>query len=299
MTSVAVIAHEKKSLGGGLPELRRLLAERGFPDPIWYQVTKTRQAAAFAAMAIEQGADLIFLWGGDGTLQHCVESVAGSGVAMAILPAGTANLLATNLGIPIDLSAAVEVGLQGARRAIDVGVLNGERFAVMAGAGLDAEMMKNAKRQLKARFGRLAYVWTGLWATRMATREVRIDVDGERWFRGHASCVLLGNMGTLFGHLTVFPAARPDNGTLEVGVVTADGVLQWARVGVRVVTRHADRSPLVRLTQARAIDVKFDVPVAYELDGSVRPPRRRLIVTVEPGALSVCVPETRRGEGRA
>jgi diacylglycerol kinase family enzyme len=213
---------------------------------------------------------------------------------MAILPAGTANLLATNLGIPIDLAAAIDVGLHGARRSIDVGVLNGERFAVMAGAGLDAQMMKNAKGQLKARFGRLAYVWSGLWATRMASRKVRINVDGEGWFRGRASCVLLGNMGTLFGHLTVFPAAMHDNGRLEVGVVTAEGVLQWARIAARVVTRHADRSPLVRLTQGREIDVKFDTAVAYELDGSVRPARRRLQVTVEPGALKVCVPETLR-----
>jgi diacylglycerol kinase (ATP) len=292
MTSVAVVAHEKKSLGGGLPELRRLLAERGFPDPIWYQVTKTWEAATFAGMAIEQGADLIFLWGGDGTIQHCVEAVAGSGVAMAILPAGTANLLATNLGIPLDLSAAVDVGLHGTRRAIDVGVLNGERFAVMAGAGLDAEMMKNAKGQLKARFGRFAYVWTGIWATRMASRKVRIKVGGECWFKGQASCVLIGNMGTLFGHLAVFPGARHDNGKLEVGVVTAEGVLQWARIGARVVTRHADRSPLVRLTQGEEIDVKFDTAVAYELDGSVRAAKRRLRVTVEPGALTVCVPET-------
>jgi YegS/Rv2252/BmrU family lipid kinase len=293
MTSIAVIAHEKKSLGGGLPELRRLLADRGFPDPIWYQVTKTREASAFAGMAIEQGADLIFLWGGDGTIQHCVDAVAGSGIAMAILPAGTANLLATNLRIPIDLSAAVDVGLHGARRSIDVGVLNGERFAVMAGAGLDAQMMKNAKGQLKERFGRLAYVWSGIWATRMARRTVRVNVDGECWFEGQASCVLLGNMGTLFGHLTVFPAAEPDDGKLEVGVVTAEGLLGWARILVRVATRHAERSSLARVTQGREVDVKFDTAIPYELDGSVRSAKRRLRVTVEPGALSVCVPETR------
>src|SRR3984893_15279427 len=134
MTAVAIIAHEEKRLGGGLPELRRVLADRGFPDPIWYQVPKSRKAPAFARKAIEEGADLVFVWGGDGTVQRCIHAQAGSGVAMAILPAGTANLLASNLEIPMDWGGAVQVGLYGARRALDVGVLNGERFGVMAGA---------------------------------------------------------------------------------------------------------------------------------------------------------------------
>jgi diacylglycerol kinase (ATP) len=292
MTLVAVIAHENKNLGGGLAELRQVLADKGFPDPIWYEVPKSRKAPMFARKAIEVGADLVFLWGGDGTVQRCLEVLAGSGVAIAILPAGTANLLASNLEIPINLSAAVEVGLYGARRAIDVGVLNNERFTVMAGAGFDANMMREADGGLKDRFGRLAYVWTGVRATGMATRKVKIKVDGASWFTGRASCILLGNMGTLAGGLTAFPDASPDDGKLEVGVVTAEGALQWARLLGRLATGHADRSPLARMTRGRQVDIRFDRATAYELDGGARKAKRRLRAKIEPGALTVCVPRT-------
>ncbi len=291
MTSVGVIAHQKKSFGGGLTELRRLLADRGFAEPIWYEVPKSRMAPAVARKAVEDGADLLLLWGGDGTVQRCIDALAGSNVTVAILPAGTANLLATNLGVTTDLPGALDVALHGARRRLDVGVLNGERFAVMAGAGLDALMMSDADGSLKDHFGRFAYVWTGARATRSRAVRMSIKVDGSSWFKGRATCLLLGNMGTLTGGLTAFAKARPDDGLLEIGVVTAQGPIQWARVLGRLVTGAAERSKLVHSTRGREIDVKLDRATRYELDGGARPAKRRLKAKVEPGAILVCVPE--------
>lgn len=291
MTSVAVIAHQKKTLGGGLPELRQLLADRGFPDPIWHEVPKSKNAPAMARKAVDQGADLLLLWGGDGTVQRCIDAVADSDVTVAVLPAGTANLLATNLGVPHDLAAAVDIALHGARRHLDLGVINGERFAVMAGAGFDAIMMQGADGDLKDRFGRLAYVWTGARATQSKPVKMSVKVDGEAWFKGRASCLLLGNMGTLSGGLHAFPHARPDDGLLEIGVVTADAPLEWARVLTRLARGQAERSKLVQTGRARKVDVKLRRPLPYELDGGARPAKKRLRVTIEPGAITVCVPE--------
>src|SRR2546421_9516125 len=113
---VAVIAHEGKTLGGGLGELRRLLADEGIENPIWYQVPKSRKAPKKAAKVLKQGVDLVFVWGGDGMVQRCVDVFAGSDVPVAIIPAGTANLFAGNLDIPEDLGEAVRTGLHGARR---------------------------------------------------------------------------------------------------------------------------------------------------------------------------------------
>ena len=179
MTLVAVIAHKHKTFGAGLEELRRILAAKGVTDPLWFEVSKSRQAPDRARQAVAQGADLLFIWGGDGTVQRCADAVAGESVDLAILPAGTANLLATNLKIPMNLPAAVDVGLSGDRRRLDLGVLNDERFAVMAGIGFDAIMMRDADRTLKSQLGRLAYVWTGVLATQMKGRKVRVDIDGE------------------------------------------------------------------------------------------------------------------------
>jgi diacylglycerol kinase (ATP) len=290
VSSVAVVAHARKQLGGGLGELRELLARAGVSDPLWFEVRKSKQAPKKVRRALDEGADLVFVWGGDGTVQRSIDAVAGKDATIAILPAGTANLLATNLGIPKDLAAAVHIGLHGERKKLDVGVINDEHFAVMAGAGFDALMIRDADRGLKDRAGRLAYVFTGAKHLRTSRTRLRVRVDGEKWFDGDASCVLIGNVGKLFGGVTAFEHARPDDGRLELGVVTADGIWQWARALARTASGHADKSPFVQTTSGRAFDIRLRHPVPYELDGGEREPVKRLKVAVVPEAITVCVP---------
>jgi diacylglycerol kinase (ATP) len=100
---VAVIAHARKTLGGGLPELRRALDAAGVGDPLWREVAKSRKAPAQVRRALDEGAELFIVWGGDGMVQRCVDVLAGSAVSLAIIPAGTANLFATSLEIPKDI----------------------------------------------------------------------------------------------------------------------------------------------------------------------------------------------------
>ena len=292
MTSVAVVAHNGKSFGGGLPELRRLLAAEGITDPLWFEVPKSKKSPKAVKRALDKGADVILVWGGDGMVQRVVDSVGDAGVTLGILPAGTANLFATNLDIPKDLPGALEVALHGVRRAFDVGVINGERFAVMAGAGFDAAMIKEADGGLKDRWGRMAYVLSGVKATKARSQSMKIKVDGMPWFSGRAGCVLFGSMGTLTGGMVAFPDADPTDGQLEIGVVTADKPLQWARVVTRLATGKAERSPLTRMTRGRKIDVRLSRPTIFELDGGARKERtRRLKVRVQPSAIFVCVPD--------
>jgi len=291
MTPVAVIAHRKKTLGGGLAELRALLTREGCHHLLWYEVPKSRKAPKKVRRAVREGAGLIFVWGGDGMVQRCVDALAGSDVPVAILPAGTANLLARNLDIPADLPRAVHIGLNGARRRLDLGRLNGEHFAVMAGAGLDGKMIHDADRALKDRAGPLAYVWTSLRHVGDQPTRVRVTVDGRPWFDGDATCVLLGNVGMITGGIQAFDDARPDDGRLDVGVATATGALQWARTVTRMAVGRSDNSPFVELTRARKVRVRCEAPMRYELDGGSRGTARRLKARVVPGAVTVCVPE--------
>ncbi|NNN02062.1 MAG: diacylglycerol kinase family lipid kinase [Acidimicrobiaceae bacterium] len=286
-----MIAHKKKTLGGGLGELRRLLAQEGVSDPLWYEASSSREMGPLARKAIEHGANFLFIWGGDGSVQRCVNEIADDDVTVALLPAGTANLLASNLKIPRDLKGAVDIGFNGARRRLDLGVLNGDRFSVMAGVGFDAIMMRDADMGLKDRFGRLAYVWTASRATRMKLRRIRIKVDGAVWFDGRASCVLLGQMGTLAGGVVAFPTAKPDDGLLEIGVVTAETRADWLRVFTRMVVGRADRSPLTQMTQGHNVKIKLDRPTIYELDGGVRKKTKRLTASIQPLAITICVPQ--------
>ena len=153
MPDVAVVAHSRKSFGGGLRELREVLAREGVTDPLWYEVKKSRHAPEYARRVAARGADVIFVWGGDGTVQRCIDAVAGTDATVAILPAGTANLLAMNLGISDDLTEAVRVGLQG-------------------------------DRGKKNRLGRAAYLYAGM--RNLSARRVKttVEVDGRRCLGG-------------------------------------------------------------------------------------------------------------------
>jgi diacylglycerol kinase (ATP) len=296
MTSVGILAHSGKTLGGGLGELRKTLASYGIDDPLWREVPKSRFVPDAATELLAAGVDLMYVWGGDGSIQRCIDAVAGQPVTLAILPAGTANLFATNLGIPRDIEEAVEVGLHGERRTLDVGKVNGERFGVMAGTGLDAIMIRDADAGLKDRLGRLAYVWTGMNSVGREPVRTSIVVDQEPWFDGLASCVLVGNMGDVIGGISAFPDARPDDGSLNIGVVTADGALDWMRTLGRSVVGDVAKSPFVDTTTGKRFEVRLGIATPYELDGGDRKKTKHLKVKVEPATITVCVPE-RKDEG--
>lgn len=290
MTRVAVIAHAGKSVGGGLPELRRELAEQGVENPQWFEVPKSKKVPKRVERALADGAELIIAWGGDGTVQRCLDAMAGTDATLAVVPAGTANLFASNLDIPKDIGEAVRIALNGRSTKRDVGKLKGERFGVMAGAGLDARMIRDADGTLKDRLGRLAYLWTGVKNARRRTFHAKIQVDGSRWYEGEASLVLAGNLGQVFAGIEAFEDARPDDGALELGVVRADGLVEWARTAARAAVGKPGDSPFVQQTRARTIGVKLDRKVPYELDGGERDPVKRFDVEVEPAAISVKVP---------
>ena len=289
---VAVVAHAGKTFGGGRRELRKVLAAAGHAKPLWYEVPKSSKAPKAIRRAIKAGADLIFVWGGDGMVQRSIDTIVegAHAVPIAILPAGTGNLLANNLDIPADIPGAVKIGLQGVRQPLDVGVLNGERFAVMAGTGLDAITMRDGTKSAKKRLGRVAYFRSGMKAVRNPPVQMEIRVNGKPWFSGKASCVLAGNVGTITGGIKLFPKASPIDGKLELAVVTAKTVLEWARVFARVVTGRGSRSPFVRTTRATRASVKMERTEPYELDGGDRDPTNKLKLGIEPRAVTICIP---------
>ncbi len=206
---VAVVAHSGKVLGGGLHELRQVLAEFGVREPMWAEVDKSRKAPKRVRAALEAGAELVLVWGGDGMVQQCVRELAGTNVPLAILPAGTANLLASNLGIPSDIAEAVKIALHGVRLQLDVATMNGEPFTVMGGAGFDGMMIADVDGTAKERLGRVAYVRSSIKAMSAPRTTAKIRIDGAPWFDGPASCVLVANVGTLIGGLKVFETASP------------------------------------------------------------------------------------------
>ena len=154
------------------------LAAQGWGEPMWLETTPADPGSGQATEAARAGVDLVMAAGGDGTVTACAAGLAGQAVPLAILPAGTGNLLAFNLGIPLDLAQALEVALTGVDRKIDLGNANGRPFVAMAGLGVDAKMLRSTSEAAKKRFGYAAYVAAVLRHVADPPLRVAVRTDG-------------------------------------------------------------------------------------------------------------------------
>lgn len=270
-------------------DLREALAGRGM-DAAWVETTRDDPGKGQARRAAQNGADLVIACGGDGTVRACAEALAGTGTALAVVPAGTGNLLAHNLGIPTDAARALEIALTGRRRKIDVGYVNGEAFTVMAGAGIDAVIMRDTDRSDKDRLGVLAYMKTALAHLNDRRVPASVRVDGEPAWSGKTATFLAANHGALQAGVTLFPDADSSDGRLDFLAVSARGLRAWLGTAIAVVFGRARAQNFERRQGERAT-VTFAEPTPYELDGEEREPATELDFTVEQGSLTVCVPE--------
>src|SRR5687768_6177426 len=216
MTSVAVVAHREKLTKSIAGDLKSALAKAGLADSLWLDVAKGSAAESAARDAIKDGAETIIVCGGDGTVRAAAAALANTECALAVVPAGTANLFATGLDLPSQPQEIVELIIRGDRRTIDTGVCNGLRFAVMGGTGLDAAMIAQADDQ-KDSLGTWAYVKADVKEARASkSAKAKITVDGSLFFEGDVTCVLVGNLGRLKGGFIAFPDASPTDGVLDV-----------------------------------------------------------------------------------
>lgn len=285
--------------------LRDLVAKRcadaGWEAPVVVETTVEEPGTTQARKLAAQGADVVVAAGGDGTVRAVCEGLAGTTTRLALVPAGTGNLLARNLGVPLTTPEAVDVAVDGTDRRIDVGVLeggprvpdgdDGRVFAVMAGVGLDAAMMEEVPDALKGRVGWPAYVVGGLRALRRPQVHVEVVLDHVHVRRRTVRTVLVGNVGTLQGGVTLLPDARPDDGELDVALVSASRPADWVRLVVQVLRRRPRRHGHLETHRASRVEIRLPGgPTARQLDGELVAEGRALVASVRPGALVVRVP---------
>lgn len=285
---IAVVANGKKLDKSMHRALQAAIGDHDLGDVPWYSVDRGSDAAKAAAKAVRRGAEVVIVCGGDGTVRAASEALAGTPCAMAVVPAGTANLFATGLKLPTSPADVVAAVVAGSTTTIDTGTCNGRAFNVMAGSGFDAAMIADAEDG-KERWGTLAYVKSGIReARRREPFYATVKVDGDMMFEGDVTCVLVANIGSLKAGVEALPDASPTDGRLDIAVVTASGTREWAGLMVSALRKRQRWSGHAHLAQGTKVTVAFSGKHRFELDGGCKGSAKRLEFIVQPGALRVC-----------
>jgi undecaprenyl-diphosphatase len=296
---LAVVANPARMKGTARRdrELHAALARSGWPEPLWLETTREDPGGGQTRQAVQAGADVVFACGGDGTVAACASELAGTDTALAVVPAGTGNLLAANLKLPAHPADAVTAALRGHRRRLDVGEVEGRCFTVMAGMGFDAQLLRDTPETLKATLGWAAYVIAAARHLCEAPMQVTISLDGAPPFTRRARSVLVGNVGELRGGLRLLPDARPDDGLLDVAVLMPPRRRNWLPLAWSLI-RHRPTAPLMETFQVKQVEIVSDQQQPREFDGDLIEPSDTLIATVRPAALWLCVPRPRSADTR-
>lgn len=288
----AVVVNPSKV--GDMDELRRTvddtLTRAGWPAPRWFDTSPDDPGGGQTRAAIEAGAEVVFVCGGDGTVMSALSALVGTEVSMAVLPAGTGNLLAANLGLSTDLAAGLAVALEGGLRRLDVGTVEGRHFAVMAGMGFDAQMLDATSDTAKAHIGWPAYILGALRHLKDRPMRVRVRIDGAAPMRRRARSVLVANVGRLQGGVRLLSEAAPDDGVLDIAILTPSTLRNWLALGWGVI-RRSSRVPSMEVFRGTHVEVVSDRRQPRQLDGDLVEASDRLIVEVIPQAFWLCVPQ--------
>lgn len=276
-------------------KVRHIAKLNDWAEPVWFETTVEDPGHGQTAAALAADVDMIIAAGGDGTVRAVCDVAARSGVAIGVLPHGTGNLLARNLGIPVNTRDALDVVFGGQDMAIDLARFTTDSdidtsFLVMAGLGMDAAMMSGVNDELKNRVGYLAYFVSGAKALRFPATKVIVTIDDQEPQKFRARTVVVGNVGFLQGGIPLLPDAQIDDGKLDVIVVAPKRFIGWLAIVARVITRRPHSNErLARLSGERVL-IEAERSVPMQLDGDAVGEGHRIEAEVEHCVVLVRVP---------
>lgn len=286
-----------------LPEARRALAQLretcedlDIPAPRVYETTAESPGREQAAQAVAEGADVVVAIGGDGTLNQVAQALAGTGVPMGIMPAGTANLYALNAGLTgLSLRQSARVALAGTPQPADIGRVHLDTrrgaidavFLVVVGIGHDAKTLADVPEHSKRHGGALSYVLPGLKRLQADHLPFRMAVHDESPRDVRAWSLLVMNTGRLPYGVTMVPDARPNGGALTLAILAPENLPQWVAVGAtRLRPRYRPPTGL-RTRRSQDIRVESPRPLPVQIDGDLVEGVTAIEARVESGELLV------------
>jgi len=302
VTNAVIVSNPSAARAGGkgLVMAQRRLEARGFRVTV-QESRATGDGERLARAAVEAGADVVIAHGGDGTAMDVAAALVGTPVPLGLLPGGTGNVLAGNLGIGRSFMAAADTIAEGATRIIDVGRLTtaaGSRyFAVNCAAGFAADLMAGTAQRHKRRFGVAAYVGRAiLMVPNLVRAATRIEVDGAV-HEGHATTVIVANCGQIVpGVLSLADDIAPDDGVFDVAVLDAASYGSALRVAWHMFARRPGADSGITFYRGRRVRLTCEPVQSAEADGEllgVTPMEVELV----PLALKVLAPPPRRRAG--
>lgn len=279
--------------------LGSVFATWDWQPPLWLETTREEPGTRQAEAAVDADVDLVCCLGGDGTVRAVAAGLMETGIPLGLLPGGTGNLLARNLGLPVDdLDTALQIALTGRTMAVDVGTFSADGgpdlpFLVMAGLGFDADVMADTDETLKSLLGWPAYLLGGVKSIAADRFAVRLTLDDAAPVNAQARSILFGNVGRVTLGLELIKSAQADDGTLELLMVTPSSLAGWAVVVGQIAAglHHIDneRGVVVQRSFTKA-EVRVDTPQLAQLDGDPIGTVSCVTVGVQPAALITRLP---------
>lgn len=247
----------------------------------------------------ERPADVLGVVGGDGSIMEALPLlVEFPSIKLALIPYGTGNLLAANLGIPMDFTSSLSTLFEGKARRIDMAQINDSYFALIAGVGVVADIMDNTPREHKKRFGMLAYLINGIKTILRAERSRVKVITEKRTYQVHGVTVVISNAASFLGPcLPLTPDAEPDDGLLDICIIKSRSNRDYLPTILEVMfksdlTRLRDRN--VINFQTRRLRIESSIPIKVQADGNVIG-TTPVDIEIIRNRLQVMVPETEFG----
>jgi diacylglycerol kinase (ATP) len=270
------------------------LQRKGWGNTLWLETSAEDPGRAMTRRAVEEQVDLVIGAGGDGTIRYVADGLAHTGIPLGLVPAGTGNLLARNLDVPLEEVDAIEVALGGEVRQVDLVKITvddqePEHFAVMAGIGIDAVIMDETDEGLKDKVGSAAYFVAAAKALgRLPVRmTVQLDSNPSRPTPRHALCNWKRRHSSGQPHLD--PGREPGS-LLDLYIASPRRFRHWVKLALRLLTRRAKKDDQVDQRKGKRVRIVIDGKDNYQLDGDVVGESTTLFAEIQPGALAICVP---------